>query len=81
MSERWARRVLNQSRSSYRYEQKASREDLRLLKRIHELVRQHLRFAYRRIAIPLKREGFEVGIDRVYRLWRREDLKVPRICS
>ncbi len=32
---------------------------------MHELVRQHPRFGYRRIAVLLKREGFQAGFDRV----------------
>ena len=43
-----------------------------------ELVREHPRFGYRRIAKLLQREGHRVGLDRAYRLWRREGLKVPR---
>jgi len=43
-----------------------------------ELVKRHPRFGYRRIAVLLSREGFQAGFDRVYRLWRREGLKVPR---
>jgi len=68
--------VLSQPRSSQRYEQQPSSDEPQLLIRIHELVRQHPRFDYRRITVLLKREGFEVGFDRVYRLWRREGLKV-----
>ena len=48
------------------------------MSRIHELVLQYPRFGYRRITVLLQREGFETGFDRVYRLWRREGLKVPK---
>jgi len=78
VSERHACRVLSQPRSSHRYERKPSSDEARLVARIHELVRQHPRFGYRRITAMLKREGFQVGFDRVYRLWRREGLKVPK---
>jgi transposase InsO family protein len=43
-----------------------------------ELVREHPRFGYRRIAKLLQREGHRIGFDRAYRLWRREGLKVAR---
>ena len=78
VSERRACRVLNQPRSSHRYERKPSDEEGRLVCRIHELVLQYPRFGYRRITVLLQREGFETGFDRVYRLWRREGLKVPK---
>lgn len=48
------------------------------MQRMLALVRRHPRFGYRRIAALLAREGFPAGVDRVYRLWRREGLKVSR---
>jgi putative transposase len=42
------------------------------------LVRRHPRFGYRRIWALLRASGFRVNRKRVYRLWRREGLKVPR---
>ena len=42
------------------------------------LVRLHPRFGYRRIWALLLASGFRVNRKRVYRLWRREGLKVPR---
>ena len=35
------------------------------------------RFGYRRITALLQGAGWRVGKDRVQRIWRREDLKVP----
>jgi len=43
-----------------------------------ELVRERPRFGYRRITALLRAEGWAVNVKRVYRLWRREGLKVPR---
>jgi transposase InsO family protein len=43
-----------------------------------ELVKEHPRYGYRRIAAKLRQEGWEVNRKRVYRLWRREGLKVPQ---
>lgn len=43
-----------------------------------ELVRVHPRYGYRRIwAILAKQEGWRVNVKRIYRLWRKEGLKVP----
>lgn len=78
VSERRACRVLSQPRSSHRYERQPTCDEGRLLSRIHELVLQHPRFGYRRITVLLQRVGFEAGFDRVYRLWRREGLKVQK---
>lgn len=78
VSERRACTVLDQPRSTQRYERKPASDEAVLVTRMHELVRQHPRFGYRRIAALLKREGFPAGFDRVYRLWRREGLKVPK---
>lgn len=78
VSERRACKVLNQPRSSQRYERTPSDDEPKMIARIYELVRVHPRFGYRRITALLQREGFQTGFDRVYRLWRREGLKVPK---
>ena len=39
---------------------------------------QYGRYGYRRITALLQRAGWEVGQDRVQRIWRREGLKVPQ---
>ena len=43
-----------------------------------ELVRQRPRFGYRRMAALLRAEAYRASDTRVYRLWRREGLKVPQ---
>jgi transposase InsO family protein len=42
------------------------------------LVRQRPRFGYRRIGRLLQAEGWRAGLSRVFRLWRKEGLKVPQ---
>jgi putative transposase len=49
-----------------------------LIQRSLELVGQHPRFGYRRIGALLRLDGWRVNRKRVYRLWRRQGLKVPR---
>ncbi len=44
---------------------------------MHELVRRHPRFGYRRVHALLRREGFAINRKRVWRLWKREGFKVP----
>ena len=43
-----------------------------------ELARRRPRFGYRRIGWQLRQEGRRASDTRVYRLWRREGLKVPQ---
>jgi len=75
VSERRACEVLDQPRSSQRYEAKP-RDDESMVKRMLELARERPRFGYRRIAALLRRERWRVSRTRVLRLWRREGLKV-----
>jgi transposase InsO family protein len=49
-----------------------------LVKRMLHLVRQRPRFGYRRIAALLRAESWRASATRIYRLWRREGLKVPQ---
>lgn len=78
VSERRACKTIALARSSHRYEARPRDDEQPLLQRILELVRQRPRFGYRRIAALLRGEGFQASATRVYRLWRREGLKVPQ---
>jgi transposase InsO family protein len=78
VSERQACRVLDQPRSTQRYEGKADEEEQRLVKRMLELVGAHPRYGYRRIWALLRREGWRVNRKRIWRLWVQEGLKVPK---
>jgi len=49
-----------------------------LTQEIIALASEYGRYGYRRVAKLLKDAGWNVGTDRVQRLWRREGLKVPR---
>jgi hypothetical protein len=44
---------------------------------IVRLATQYGRYGYRRIREMLVAEGWRVNVKRVYRIWRREGLKVP----
>ena len=54
----------------------ASVED-QLTQAIIALASKYGRFGYRRITALLQQAGWNVGKDRVQRIWRREGLKVP----
>jgi putative transposase len=45
---------------------------------IYEQAARHPRYGYRMITSELRRDGWSVNAKRVYRLWRREGLKVAR---
>lgn len=78
VSERRACQVIDQPRTSQRYQAKARDDESALVKRMLELVRQRPRFGYRRIAALLRKEFWRASATRIYRLWRREGLKVPQ---
>jgi putative transposase len=70
--------VLDQPRSSQRYQARPRSDEPALVKRMLELVRQRPRFGYRRVGWLLAAEGWRASLGRVFRLWRREGLKVPQ---
>lgn len=78
VSERRACKVVDQPRSTQRYAPRRPADEEVLVARMLELVRRHPRYGYRHIWSLLRREGWPVNKKRIYRLWRREGLKVPR---
>jgi transposase InsO family protein len=78
VSQRRACRVLEQPRSTQRYEVLVADDEERLRKRIVELTEQHGRYGYRRVTALLRNEGWLVNHKRVERIWRQEGLKVPK---
>lgn len=77
VSERRACVVIDQPRSSQRYQPKPREGEGELVKRMLDLVKKHPRYGYRFVCALLREEGFKVNGKRVYRLWRQEGLKVP----
>src|SRR5213078_2444181 len=78
VSERSACRATSQPRSTQRYKAQQRSGEKKLIERMRALALRHPRFGYRRIAVLLCEEGFEVNRKRVHRLWRKEGLKVPQ---
>jgi putative transposase len=70
--------VLHQPRSTQRYESSPRDDEVCLTKRMRELAGQRPRFGYRRIAGLLRQERWQASNTRIWRLWRREGLKVPQ---
>lgn len=78
VSERRACEVVGQPRSTQRYQAKERDGEKPLVTKMLALVRRHPRYGYRRVWALLRGEGFRVNVKRVYRLWRKEGLKVPQ---
>ena len=78
VSERRACQVLSQPRSTQRYAVRTRDDERPLVQLMLALARRHPRYGYRRSWALLRCDGFRVNRKRVYRLWRREGLKVPR---
>lgn len=70
--------MLDQPRSTQRYEFRERTDEAALCRRLRELVRCRPRFGYRRLTAILKREGWNVNTKRVHRLCRKEGLKVRK---
>jgi len=77
VSERRACEVLDQPRSTQRYDLKPREDEPALVKQMLEVARRRPRWGYRRVAWALRQEAWQASATRVYRLWRREGLKVP----
>jgi putative transposase len=47
--------------------------------RLREVAATHVRYGYRRLTVLLRREGWKVNAQRVYRLYDQENLKVRSV--
>lgn len=68
---------MSQPRGTQRYQPTLRNDEDQLTQAIIALASEYGRFGYRRITALLQRAGWNVGRDRVQRIWRREGLKVP----
>jgi transposase InsO family protein len=78
VSERHACRLLGQWRRTQRYAAIQRIDEDALTEAIVALASEYGRYGYRRITVELHKAGWQVGKDRVQRIWRREGLKVPQ---
>lgn len=70
--------VLDQNRCTQRYARKTPDDEGKLIESMHEIIRVHPRYGYRFVWAKLRQIGWRVNRKRVYRLWKREGLKVPQ---
>jgi putative transposase len=78
VSERHACRLQGQSRGTQRYEVIHRTDEEALTRAIIELASEYGRYGHRRFTAKLWQAGWQVGKDRVQRIWRREGPKVPQ---
>lgn len=71
-SERRACRTLGQARSSQRYRAKPKEDDARLTAAIPRIAVRETRAGYRGVRRHLVREGWDVNLKRVHRIWKKE---------
>jgi len=77
VSERRACRVVRQPRSTHRYRSAKPLQDAPLAKAIRTIAARETRAGYRTVTKLLRRDGWEVNAKRLYRIWKREGLRVP----
>ena len=77
VSQRRACRVVGQHRSTHRYVGQPPDFEKQLVKAMGKLAEAHPRYGYRRVHALLVRQGWNINVKRVERLWRAEGLRVP----
>jgi putative transposase len=70
--------LLRVARSRLSYRSRMAEKDGEVLPKIREFAGQYPRYGYRRIRIFLRRVGYVMSPERMYRLWRLAELQVPR---
>jgi putative transposase len=70
--------VVGQSRATQRRKPKIRDDEAALTEVIVRLAKKYGRYGYRRVRQLLVDDGWRVSVKRVYRIWRREGLKVPK---
>jgi transposase InsO family protein len=77
ISERRASRVLGRARSTLRYRRRDRSSEAPLVRAIRRLARKHPRYGYRRVHALLLRDGWQVNLKCVHRLWKELGLRRP----
>ena len=77
-SQRRASGLVGVSRGALRYAHRTRPDEISLRLSLRRIAYEHKRYGYRRARVELRREGKEVGENRVQRLWASEGLQLPR---
>jgi len=78
LSQRRACTLFSVARSSLAYRSRLAVKDAPVIEAMRRLSSQYPRFGYRRMQVMLGREGHLMSADRVYRLWCKAALQVPK---
>jgi putative transposase len=78
LSIRRACALVQVARSSLDYTSRMKKKDAELVDKLRQIARTHTRYGYRRATALIKQEGEAINPKRVYRLWRKEGLSLPR---
>ncbi|WP_269538018.1 IS3 family transposase [Cerasicoccus fimbriatus] len=78
ISDRRGCRLLELNRSTFAYRHVEPPDEGALRLRILDLASVRVRYGYRRLTVLLKREGWQVGPKRVYRIYKAEGLDLKR---
>ncbi len=78
VSERRACKTIGEARTTQRYQPNTNKEKEKLRERVIELASEYGRYGYRQVTNMLNNEGWKVGKDAVYTIWREEGLQVPQ---
>jgi len=78
ISERRACNLVGIYRSTKRYIPRENQYRELLRERVIYFAKLYGRYGYRKVTGLLRRDGWNVGKDRVYRIWREEGLQVPQ---
>lgn len=70
--------MIEQIRSTNRYKTKPNPFKEKLRDRVVQIASEYGRYGYRPVTDLLQMEGWDVGRDAVYTIWREEGLKVPQ---
>lgn len=76
VSHRRGCRLLHLNWSSFTYRPKSKPDEGALTVRLRDLAGTRVRYGYRRLTVLLKREGWQVGKKRVYRIYKQEGLEM-----
>ena len=78
LSERHVCQLLGYPRSTIRYQSLKAESDKRFIQQVRDCALSYPRFGYRRIAVMLGNPEKPVNAKRVYRIWRDEQLALPK---
>ena len=77
-STRRACALVRVSRSALNYTSRMKEKDALLSSKLRLIANTHTRYGYRRVTALVKKEGEAINPKRVYRLWRKVGLSLPR---